>query len=90
MTKIEIYSKSYCPYCHRAKALFTKKGISYQEYEVSDDPVRLREMRERGGRSTVPQIFINDQHIGGSDALAMAQADGSLDYLLSLKTAAIA
>lgn len=85
MTNIEIYTKRYCPYCHRAKALLDGKRLSYQEYEVSTDQSLQLEMRERSGLSTVPQVFINDQHIGGSDDLADAQKNGLLDKLLNSK-----
>jgi len=82
MNRIEIYTKSYCPFCHRAKALLDAKGIDYQEYELSSQPDLEQEMRVRSGRTSVPQVFINDQHIGGSDDLADAQANGTLDQLL--------
>jgi len=81
--KIEIYTKPLCPYCHRAKALLDSKGLSYEEFEVSTNQEHLQEMLERSGRRTVPQIFINDQHIGGSDDLAQANADGTLDRLVA-------
>ncbi len=85
MNKIEIYTKSYCPYCVRAKALLDAKGLSYQEYEVSTDRARLQEMVERSNRRTVPQVFLNNQHIGGSDDLAVAESSGLLDELLGLQ-----
>lgn len=85
MNNIEIYTKGYCPYCQRAKALLDAKGLSYQEYEVSTDKARLQEMVERSNRRTVPQVFLNNQHIGGSDDLAVAESSGLLDELLGLQ-----
>jgi len=80
---IILYTKGYCPFCHRAKALFKKKGVSYTEYEVSDDEALFAEMvkRSNGGR-TVPQIFIDDKHIGGASDLFALDAVGKLDPLL--------
>ena len=84
MTKsIVIYSKSYCPYCKSAKALLTQKGVTFTEYEISEDPIRTAEMIERaGGRRTVPQIFIGDVHVGGGDDIAKLNREGGLDPLL--------
>ena len=85
MAKIEIYTKSYCPYCTRAKALLESKGVSFDEYEVSNDAESFATMVDRanGGR-TVPQSFIDDKHIGGSDDLAALDARGGLDPLLGI------
>ena len=69
MDKIEIYTKSFCPYCSRAKALLDKMGLNYSEYELSFDSTREAEMIRRSGRFTVPQIFVDNQSIGGSDEL---------------------
>ena len=69
MDKIEIYTKNFCPYCTRAKALLDKMGLSYTEYELTFDPAREAEMIERSGRFTVPQIFVDNAPIGGSDEL---------------------
>ena len=85
--KIEIYSKSYCPFCHRAKALLDAKGLSYEEIEVSRNPALEKEAQKRSGRNTVPQIFIDNRLIGGSDDLAEAAANGLLDKLTAPKTA---
>lgn len=85
MNNVEIYTKSYCPFCKRAKALLDAKGVSYQDYEVSTDKKLQREMLVRSGRLTVPQVFINNRHIGGSDDLAEAEESGLLDELLELK-----
>ncbi|WP_299177782.1 glutaredoxin 3 [uncultured Neptuniibacter sp.] len=67
MDKIEIYTKSYCPYCQAAKKLLTHLGWQYREYEITGKQQQQREMVQRAQRKTVPQIFINDQHIGGFD-----------------------
>ena len=83
MAKVEIYTKDYCPFCHRAKALLAAKGVRFEEYEITSDAARQREMIERSGRFTVPQIFIDGHHVGGSDDLDAADRSGELDRLLS-------
>jgi glutaredoxin 3 len=82
MAKIEIYTTPWCGYCARAKGLLDKKGAAYNEVDVMEDATKRNEMRERSRRSTVPQIFINGQHIGGSDELADLERAGKLDALL--------
>ena len=84
MATVELYTTPICGFCHRAKALLTSKGVSFSEVDVMADPSRRAEMMERanGGR-TVPQIFINGEHIGGSDDLAALERAGKLDALLS-------
>ena len=83
MAKIEIYTSPWCGYCARAKGLLEKKGAAYHEMDVIDDEAKRAEMRERSKRTTVPQIFINGQHIGGSDELAALEQQGKLDALLA-------
>lgn len=84
MPKIEIYTKFLCPYCARAKALLTKKGAAFEEYDISTGGPKRAEMLERApGASTVPQIFIDGRHIGGSDDLAALDRAGGLDPLLA-------
>jgi glutaredoxin 3 len=84
MARIEIYTKFLCPYCTRAKALLTKKGASFEEIDISTGGPRRTEMIERsGGRQTVPQIFIDGRHIGGSDDLHALDRAGGLDPLLA-------
>jgi len=83
MAKIEIYTTMWCGYCARAKSLLEKKGAAYQEMDVMEDAAKRSEMRERSKRTTVPQIFINGQHIGGSDELAALEQAGKLDALLA-------
>lgn len=83
VASVVIYSASYCPYCDRAKSLFQKKGANYQEIDVThDDNLREEMMRKSGGRKTVPQIFINDLHIGGCDDLHALEQERKLDPLL--------
>lgn len=83
MADVEIYTLPLCPYCHRAKNLLKQKGVDYTEYDVMMAPNTRAEMRERaGGRNSVPQIFINGRHIGGSDDLIALDAKGELDPLL--------
>jgi glutaredoxin 3 len=83
MAKIEMYTTPFCGYCARAKSLLEKKGAAYQEVDVMMDEKKRFEMRERAKRSTVPQIFINGQYIGGSDELAALEQAGRLDALLA-------
>ena len=83
MASIEIYTKFLCPYCARAKKLLDSKGVAYEEYEISMDLDKRQEMIGRSnGRTTVPQIFIDGVHVGGSDDLAELERSGSLDPML--------
>lgn len=82
--KIEIYTQPLCGYCTRAKALLTGKGVTFAEVDLFAEPTKRREMLARSnGRRTVPQIFINDQHIGGCDDLMALNQAGKLDPLLA-------
>ena len=83
MAKVEIYTTPFCGHCARAKGLLEQKGAAYDEMDVMEDSAKRAEMRERSKRSTVPQIFINGQHIGGSDELAALERAGKLDSLLA-------
>lgn len=84
MPKVEIYTKFTCGFCARAKGLLDQKGVAYEEYEISMGGPKRTEMLERAnGRTTVPQIFINGTHVGGSDDLAALERDGKLDALLA-------
>jgi len=83
MARIEIYTTPFCGYCARAKGLLDRKGTAYEEVDVMMDEKKRAEMRERSKRTTVPQIFINGQHIGGSDELAALEQAGKLDPLLA-------
>jgi glutaredoxin 3 len=86
MAKVEIYTTMFCPYCARAKALLQKKGASYTEYDIEAETALRDEMIQRaGGRRTVPQIFIDGAHIGGSDELAALDRAGQLDAKLGAR-----
>ena len=83
MPKIEVYSTAVCPYCVSAKNLLKSKGLEWTEVRVDMDPAQREAMLARsGGRRTVPQIFINDQHVGGFDDLVAADRSGKLAELL--------
>jgi len=80
---VEIYTWLSCPFCIRAKALLDKKEVNYQEYAIDGDDVEREKMATRAnGRRSLPQIFINDQHIGGCDDLYELEAQEKLDGLL--------
>ncbi len=84
MASVEIYTKFGCPYCYRAKALLDQKGAAFTEYDVTMGGPKRAEMVERApGSTTVPQIFINGQHIGGCDDIHALDARGGLDPLLA-------
>ena len=84
MSKVEIYTKGYCPFCHRAKALLEQKGVSYTEIEIDVQPERRDEMITRAnGGYTVPQIFIGEHHAGGCDEMYALEAQNKLDALLA-------
>ncbi|AFZ26353.1 Glutaredoxin, GrxC family [Cylindrospermum stagnale PCC 7417] len=81
--KVEIYSWRTCPFCIRAKNLLTNKGVEFIEYSIDGDEVAREQMAERAnGRRSVPQIFINDNHIGGCDDIHALDRQGKLDELL--------
>ncbi|GAA0578718.1 glutaredoxin 3 [Rhizomicrobium electricum] len=82
MAKVRIYTTPICPYCARAKALLTRKGVEFEEVDVYMDAAARKEMMDKSGRRTVPQIFIGDRHIGGCDDLHELDAEGGLDPLL--------
>jgi glutaredoxin 3 len=82
---IIIYTTTYCPYCVKAKQLLTSKNLSYTEVNIeNDNEMRLKLVEMSGGRKTVPQIFINDTHIGGCDDLYAIEANGDLNKILSI------
>lgn len=84
MAKVEIYTKFMCPYCARALRLLNSKGVEVEEFDVTMGGPKKAEMIERsGGRMTMPQIFIDGRHVGGSDDLAALEAEGKLDPLLA-------
>lgn len=82
MKKVIVYSKDYCPYCDRAKALLKKKGVSFEAVELENDPEGFEALKAKTGWMTVPQIFIGDQMIGGYTDLAALDRSGELDRLL--------
>lgn len=82
--QVEIYTRDYCGYCTRAKALLQRKGVKFMEYRAGDDPEKRREMIQRShGGSTYPQIFINGRHVGGSDDIHELDDAGRLDTMLA-------
>lgn len=85
MAKVEIYSWSHCPFCNKAKALLDSKNIEYTDYDITGDEAGRDKMVERtGGPRSVPQIFIDDKHIGGCDDIHMLDVNGELDTLLAV------
>ena len=83
MSKVQIYTTQICPYCHRAKALLREKGVSYDEVDVMATPGARDKMINRTGRTSVPQIFIGDTHVGGCDDLYALDSKGALDPILA-------
>lgn len=83
MKKVVIYTSGFCPYCIKAKQLLESKGVTYQEIRVDKEPESVEEcVQKSGGKTTVPQIFIDDHHVGGCDELYALEKDGKLDSLL--------
>ncbi|HXN80877.1 MAG TPA: glutaredoxin 3 [Myxococcales bacterium] len=82
MKKVVIYTTPVCPYCVSAKRLLKKKGVAYVEVDVAGDDEARIQLTERTGLRTVPQIFVGDEHVGGSDDLHALEAAGKLDALL--------
>ena len=80
--KVEFYATSWCPYCTRARALLSSKGVTIEEIDVETQPGAREQMVARSGRRTVPQIFINQKHVGGCDDLLALNDAGGLDPLL--------
>jgi glutaredoxin 3 len=84
MTSVIIYTTPFCPYCLMAKRLLGKKGVAFEEIDVSGNPTLREELRlEAGGRTTVPQIWIGATHVGGCNELYALEQDGKLDALLA-------
>jgi len=84
MPPVTIYSTSWCPYCRAAKSLLTQKGVAFTEIDVDGEPELRKEMTTRAnGRTSVPQIFIGERHVGGSDDIHALDAAGELDKLLA-------
>lgn len=84
MAKVEIYVWRFCPFCIRAKALLDRKGVAYVEYAIDGDEDARDAMAQRaGGRRSLPQIFIDNEHVGGCDDLHALERSGQLDGLLA-------
>lgn len=84
MPRVKIYTTMICPYCQMAKALLQRKGVAFEEIDVGGKPALREEMRKLAhGRTTVPQIWIGDRHVGGCDDLYALDAEGGLDPLLA-------
>jgi len=84
MKSVVVYSSARCPYCVRAKQLLESKGVSYNELRVDQEPGLLKEVVQRsGGKRTVPQIFIDDYHVGGCEELYALERQGELDPILA-------
>ena len=83
MAEVELYTTPFCPFCVRARALLERKGVAYTDIDIIGEPARRAEMiRRAGGRTSVPQIFIGGEHIGGSDELLALDRNGELDAKL--------
>ncbi|HEY6941378.1 glutaredoxin 3 [Dokdonella sp.] len=86
MNRVEIYTTAICPYCVAAKQFFKQRGLSYEEVRVDVEPARREEMLARSaGRRTVPQIFVNGEHVGGFDDLVAAERSGRLRELTEVR-----
>ena len=86
MPDVFMYSRGTCPFCHRAKALLRSKGVRWNEVDLDDEPAQRDEMIRKSGRSTVPQIWIGERHVGGSDDLAALDRSGKLDAWLGISS----
>lgn len=85
MPNVVLYTTGFCPYCIRARNLLSKKGVEFTELRIDKDPSLRIEMENRSQRHTVPQIFIDDYHVGGCDDMIELDIDGKLDGLLGLR-----
>lgn len=83
MSKVVMYSSAFCPYCHRAKSILDSKGVSVEEIFVDRKPDIRQTMMDKSGRNTVPQIWIGETHVGGSDELWALDRNGDLDPMLA-------
>ncbi len=88
MSVVTIYSTAICPYCVAAKNFLNNRGVAWEEVRIDQDPVRRQEMLDKAKRTSVPQIFIGDVHVGGYDDLVALARDGGLDELLQGSTPA--
>ncbi|WHA42841.1 glutaredoxin 3 [Agrobacterium larrymoorei] len=83
MASVTIYTRDFCGYCARAKALLESKNVDFTEYNATENPDYRQEMMDKSGRNTFPQIFIGEEHVGGCDDLHALDRDGKLDQLLA-------
>ena len=83
MASVTIYTRDLCGFCARAKSLLQSKGVAFTEYNAAENPDYRREMMDKSGRNTFPQIFIGENHVGGCDDLHALDRDGKLDPLLA-------
>jgi glutaredoxin 3 len=83
MAKVTIYTRPFCGYCARALKVLGEKGVDFTEVEAGMDPKLRQEMMDRSGRTTFPQIFVGDSHIGGCDDMMALERSGKLDALLA-------
>ena len=83
--KVVMYTTRFCPFCMRARSMLKNKGIEYEDIAVGNDPALWQKMQALSGRDTVPQIFINDQAVGGFDDIALLERQGKLDSLLNIE-----
>ena len=81
--KVTVYGNTSCAYCGAARMLLTKKAVEFEDIVITDDPLRRKEMQERSGQTSVPQIFIGDTHVGGFDELCALDKSGELEELLA-------
>lgn len=81
-SRVVMYTTSWCPYCQQSRKLLAAKNVGFEEIDIESAPEKRAEMQARSGRRTVPQIFIGDHHVGGSDDLLALEDAGSLDALL--------
>ncbi|MDH5435678.1 MAG: glutaredoxin 3 [Gammaproteobacteria bacterium] len=84
MAKVVIYSTAFCPYCSRARQLLDKKNVDYIDIRIDKQPEYRSEMESRSGNTSVPQIFIDDYHVGGFDDLSELEFDDKLDEMLGI------
>ena len=82
MARIEMYVKAFCPYCYRAEKLLESKGVEFETYELNSAELRQEMIQRANGRTTVPQIFIDNHHVGGCDDLYALDREGKLEQLL--------
>jgi glutaredoxin 3 len=80
--RVVMYATDWCPYCNRARRLLARKNLPFEEIDIEMSPEARAQMQSRSGRTSVPQIFIGDTHVGGSDDLHALEADGRLDAML--------